>query len=77
MNVINHTFFKILNFLFFRREVDYEEAQNFAKENGLEYIETSAKTGENIDESFLKVSKIIHSKILKNEIDPYDDVKKL
>jgi len=30
--------------------VEYEEGENFAKENGMEFIETSTKTGENVKE---------------------------
>ena len=34
------------------REVTKEEAEKFAKENNIPYIETSAKSGINIDEGF-------------------------
>lgn len=37
------------------------------------FLETSAKSGENVEESFLKVSKTILSKIETGEINP-DDV---
>ena len=33
------------------REVSFEEAENFWKEQGFPYFETSAKTGENIDKT--------------------------
>jgi hypothetical protein len=32
------------------REVTHEEARTWAEERGLEYIETSAKTGDNVEE---------------------------
>eukprot|EP00344_Euplotes_crassus_P005857 CAMPEP_0196999712 /NCGR_PEP_ID=MMETSP1380-20130617/4829_1 /TAXON_ID=5936 /ORGANISM="Euplotes crassus, Strain CT5" /LENGTH=166 /DNA_ID=CAMNT_0042416725 /DNA_START=143 /DNA_END=640 /DNA_ORIENTATION=+ len=35
-----------------KREVTSEEGEEFARENGLPYFETSAKTGEQIDELF-------------------------
>jgi len=35
-----------------QRDVTYEEAAAFAKENGLIFIESSAKTGENVEEAF-------------------------
>mmetsp|Transcript_9327 Transcript_9327/g.18411 ORF Transcript_9327/g.18411 Transcript_9327/m.18411 type:complete len:200 (-) Transcript_9327:223-822(-) len=34
------------------REVNEEEVQAFAEENGLQYFETSAKTGQNVDNMF-------------------------
>jgi len=35
---------------FDRRQVSTEEGNNFAKENGLLFLETSAKTSENVDD---------------------------
>ncbi|PLW16192.1 hypothetical protein PCASD_11190 [Puccinia coronata f. sp. avenae] len=42
------------------REVTHEEARTWAEERGLEYIETSAKTGDNVEEAFAKVARKIH-----------------
>lgn len=42
----------------------------FAQENDLVFIETSAKTGENVEEAFLKCSKTILAKIETGELDP-------
>lgn len=41
-----------------RRQVSYEEGERFAKENGLIFMETSAKTAFNVEEviSFLFLS---------------------
>lgn len=39
-----------------------EEVEEFAKVNGLEWIETSAKQSENIEAAFVKVSKILIAK---------------
>ena len=33
-----------------QRDVSFEEADAFAKENGLQFLETSAKTGESVEE---------------------------
>jgi len=44
-----------------QREVTYEEAEAFAKENGLIFLESSAKTGENVEEAFLKTSSLIYN----------------
>jgi small GTP-binding protein len=42
-----------------KREVSNEEALNVANELGLGYIETSALTGKNVEESFIKLSKAL------------------
>ncbi|XP_070500008.1 ras-related protein Rab-4B [Chironomus tepperi] len=52
-----------------QREVTFLEASNFAQENDLIFLETSAKTGENVEESFLKCAKTILAKIETGEID--------
>ena len=41
------------------RQVNYEEAAQLAKDNGLQYIETDTKSGKNIDELFYTVYKVI------------------
>lgn len=46
------------------------EASNFAQENDLIFLETSAKTGDNVEEAFLKCSKTILAKIEAGELDP-------
>ena len=46
------------------------EASRFAQENGIMFLETSAKTGESIEEAYLKCSKNILSKIESGELDP-------
>lgn len=52
------------------RQVTFMEASNFAQEHELIFLETSAKTGENIEEAFLKCSKTILAKIQTGELDP-------
>lgn len=42
-----------------RAEVTYEEASKFAEEQGLIFVEASAKTGENVEEAFLKTAQKI------------------
>jgi len=52
------------------REVTFMEASRFAQDNGLVFLETSAKTGESVEEAFLKCSKNILAKIETGELDP-------
>ena len=51
------------------REVSYEEAQRFSDENGLVYIEASAKTGENVEEAFLRTARQIYENIKNGSLD--------
>eukprot|EP00759_Apiculatamorpha_spiralis_P029525 PhF_6_TR31705/c0_g1_i2/m.46653/K07880/RAB4B; Ras-related protein Rab-4B len=42
-----------------KREVTHNEASVFAQENGVMHLETSAATGEYVEESFLKIAKTV------------------
>ena len=50
-----------------KRQVSYEEAQSFAMERNLPYIEVSAKTGDNIKKLFDEMVKGTLTKIINNE----------
>lgn len=52
------------------REVTFLEASRFAQENELMFLETSARTGENVEETFLKCARTILSKIESGQLDP-------
>jgi len=52
-----------------QREVTYEEAAKFSEENGLIFIETSAKTGDNVEESFLRTARKIYDNIQSGCLD--------
>ncbi|XP_078287085.1 ras-related protein Rab-4B [Rhinoraja longicauda] len=52
------------------REVTFLEASRFAQENELIFLETSALTGENVEEAFLKCARTILNKIESGELDP-------
>eukprot|EP01105_Mastigella_eilhardi_P022738 TRINITY_DN5649_c0_g3_i1.p1 TRINITY_DN5649_c0_g3~~TRINITY_DN5649_c0_g3_i1.p1 ORF type:complete len:249 (+),score=69.69 TRINITY_DN5649_c0_g3_i1:104-748(+) len=50
-----------------QRQVTFEEANAFAQENGLMFMETSAKTGENVEEAFLKTAQLIYHNVADND----------
>eukprot|EP01083_Nonionella_stella_P296069 1005903_1 len=54
------------------RQVSTEEGQRFAQENGLLFIETSAKTSKNVEEAFTKPASHIYQRVKDGEIDPGD-----
>lgn len=51
------------------RAVTYEEGEQFAKENGLIFLETSAKTAQNVEEAFINTAKKIYDKIQQGVFD--------
>ena len=56
-----------------RRQVSTEEGERFARENGLVFMETSAKTAYNVEESFLQTSTVIYQNIEKGVYDLSSD----
>jgi len=52
-----------------QRDVTYEEAKQFADENGLTFLECSAKTGKNVEESFLDTARKIYQNIQDGSLD--------
>ena len=56
-----------------RREVSYEEGENFAKKNNMMFFETSAKDGTNVEEIFLNSANEISKKISENYYDLEND----
>lgn len=51
------------------REVTYEEAKKFADENGLMFAETSAMTGQNVEEAFLETARKIYQSVQDGRLD--------
>lgn len=51
-----------------KRSITENEALDFAKRYNVEYIEASAKDGQNVKETFTRLAKIITDKIKSNEI---------
>ncbi len=55
------------------RKVSKEEAEAFAQNNNIDYIETSAKEFINVDEAFEYIAKNIQQKIKDNIINPKNE----
>ncbi|PPQ71066.1 hypothetical protein CVT24_009867 [Panaeolus cyanescens] len=51
------------------REVTYEEAEQWAKDEGLLFVEASAKSGYNVEQAFIEASQDILEKIKKGVFD--------
>jgi Ras-related protein Rab-14 len=46
-----------------QREVSYEEASNFARENDLIFMETSAKTGDQVEDAFMRTAGMVFDSV--------------
>jgi Ras-related protein Rab-2A len=57
-----------------RREVKKEEGEAFAREHGLIFMETSAKTAANVEEAFIDTAKEIYRKIQEGVFDINNEV---
>ena len=60
--------FRLLGDLNEERVVSTEEGQQFAEQHNLLFLETSAKTATNVEEAFVKTSKLIYEKYQKGII---------
>ncbi|VBB29054.1 unnamed protein product [Acanthocheilonema viteae] len=52
-----------------QRDVTFEEAKAFADENGLTFLECSAKTGDNVEDAFLDTARKIYQNIKDGSLD--------
>jgi Ras-related protein Rab-2A len=53
-----------------KRQVSKEEGEAFAQQHGLVFMETSAKTAQNVDEAFVRTANAIYENVQKGMIDP-------
>mmetsp|Transcript_29200 Transcript_29200/g.81683 ORF Transcript_29200/g.81683 Transcript_29200/m.81683 type:complete len:217 (-) Transcript_29200:131-781(-) len=56
-----------------QRDVTFEEAQAFADENGLIFLEASAKSGQNVEECFLNTASLIFQNVQDGSVDLSSD----
>lgn len=56
-----------------RRTVSYEEGAEYARREGMIFMETSAKTADNVEESFVKTAESIYGLIKSGVIDPQNE----
>jgi GTPase SAR1 family protein len=57
-----------------RRAVSTEEGEQFAKEHGLIFLETSARTAHNVEEAFINTAREIYKKIQDGVFDVSNEV---
>jgi Ras-related protein Rab-2A len=57
-----------------RRDVKREEGESFAREHGLIFMETSAKTAANVEEAFINTAREIYDKIQEGVFDINNEV---
>ena len=59
------------------RQVDYDEGRRLADKYGIPFFETSAKSGINIEDTFMTIARDIKNKILLNETTQGSETKKI
>ena len=59
------------------RLVEYDEGRRLADKYGIPFFETSAKSGINIEDTFMTIARDIKNKILLNETTAQSDTKKI
>jgi Ras-related protein Rab-2A len=57
-----------------RRDVIHEKGEAFAREHGLVFMETSAKTAANVEDAFINTAREIYDKIQEGVFDISNEV---
>ncbi len=52
-----------------KRAVTYDMGKEFADTYGMEFVETSAKSGNNVEKAFMTATEALYQSMLKNKID--------
>lgn len=55
-----------------QRQVNYEEGEYFAKYHKMKFIETSSRTGDNVNEAFHMIAQEIQNRVDDGELRPVD-----
>ena len=55
--------------------LSFDEGAAYAKKEGLIFMETSAKTADNVEEAFVKTAESIYGQIKAGVIDPQNEVR--
>ena len=71
---LNNLLLYLLSDLEARRDVKREEGEAFAREHGLIFMETSAKTAANVEEAFINTAREIYDKIQEGVFDINNEV---
>lgn len=50
------------------RQITAQEAEDYAQRHGLEYLETSAKEGTNVNEAFVRLAKNLHERVKSGKL---------
>ena len=72
---LTNYFFSNFSDLEARRDVKKEEGEAFAREHGLIFMETSAKTAANVEEAFINTAREIYDKIQEGVFDINNEVR--
>eukprot|EP01120_Amphizonella_sp_Union-15-10_P000749 TRINITY_DN1077_c0_g1_i1.p1 TRINITY_DN1077_c0_g1~~TRINITY_DN1077_c0_g1_i1.p1 ORF type:complete len:201 (-),score=25.82 TRINITY_DN1077_c0_g1_i1:126-728(-) len=55
------------------RQVSIEEGEQFAKRNGLTFMETSAKSSQNVEDAFINTANAIFQKAMETDLSEFSD----
>lgn len=56
--------YNVLVFIHPRQAVDRKQAEEFAKKHGVQMVEASAKSGDNVDDGFMKLAREVKKRLI-------------